>query len=418
MFSFRQPVHSASAQAKFALILSFACLFCTATAYGQQTAERPHSKLNLNAPLTLLPRIPASKEPRPQRPATPSQTTPFPSLPDKQGCYRTVDDKWVEVPCATDAQKAAHAGVKPMPANSITSTQHAGPMYGPLPFHHSTVTEPFTWGSITVSQPNPVAGSETDSTGEPNSFSIQVNPFYFTCTTCTAGSPFPLSQPNDGAWVQFVYQQFGSSATKGTQDTNLCVWEFDTAVLADTYSYSTGQSTSGVYSKCINPSMTDSVLPVDGAGAPTGAAEVVGYIKCPSSGTGQCTLWAVAHLPWSPSSKWWSVSTPDLMGLNGNWINVSGGLFGAGNGSQAVLTNTQLQTTVEAYTCFANPNPANVGGPAGCTVPPKWEAWSIYFDLTAAAGTVTPTGETNNLTPGSATMTCGYYDCVLGYTSQ
>jgi hypothetical protein len=399
------------ASASFALVSISACLLCVA-AEAQQAPGPPHSKLVPDATLTLYPGKPGANE---TRPATPSRTTPFPALPEKPGCYRTVDGKWVEVACATEAQKAAHGNVKPIVANSITSTQHAGPMIGMLgriPNHPTTITEPFTWGSITVSQPNPPNGSETDNVNGANAFSIQVNPFYFDCSTCKAGYPYAQSEPNDNSWVQFVYTQFGTSKTAGTIDSNLCVWEFDV------YVQSVTDLASGGFNKCVNPSMTDSVLPLDGQGAPTGPAEVVGYIQCPSSGTGQCTLWAVAHLPWSPSSQWWSVSTPDQLGLNGQWTNVSGGLYGVGNGSIADFTNTQLQTTVEAYTCYANPNPSSVGGPAACAVPSPLEAWSVYFRLTAADSTVSPSAESNNLTPGPATMNCGYYDCVLSYTSQ
>ena len=400
-----------------ALVLTVACGFAALTAPGQ-TAEKAHSKARTDAVLTVRPgAATATADPQHKAPETPSKSMPFPALPEKIGCYRTVDHKWVEVACASEKEKAMHAGIVPSSANSISSTSHAGPMIGtlgpPYRWHPTQVQETFDWGSITVSQPNPTMGSELDTlANDANAFSIQVNPFFFDCTDCKAGYPYPKSQPGDNSWVQFVYTQFGPAASAGTMNSNLCVWEFDEEV-----QYLTG-GTSGGYNNCINPSMTDSVLPLDGPGAPTGQAEVVGYIQCPSSGTGQCTLYAIAHLPWSPSSDWWMVNAPDQQGLNGQWINVSGGLYGVGNGSVAKFSNTSLQTTVEAYTCYTNPTPTSVGGPGACAAPPPFEIWDIYFRLTAVPWTVTPSDETNNLTPQTPTFTCGYYDCVMSYLSQ
>jgi len=421
---------------------------------SKTTPEKPSKPTVMRDPATTVIRANnPTEDARRAKPDTPSHKLPIPPVRRKPGCYRTSGGQWVEIPCLqvtaqptrrTPPSNPGGSGIASLPGSApppgppsgpllpppiptIQSTPHPGPVMYSDPAHplgqQTTLTTPFNWGSVTVGQPNPAAGSETNvitapfGGSRPDSFSIQVNTNVFTCTTCKAGYPFSDANVGDNAWVQFVYTQHGWTPTPLENDSTLCVWMVDTSI-------TTADEDSTVY--CVSPSAADSVLPIDGMDAPSGQAEVAGFIQCPDpSTTTGCTIGILAHLPWSPAQDWWMASGPDLMGLAGNWTNVSGGIVGMSNGSQAVFTNTSVETTVQAYTCYApvTPEGATPGapgeGPGACAPPasPPNES-SPWLKLTAAdRWQISPTDETNNLTIQPATLSCGYYDCSLTYNS-
>jgi hypothetical protein len=317
----------------------------------------------------------------------------------------------------------AHYIPPPVVANSIQSTPHLGLLiFGP-PIRRTTITSPFTWGSVAINQTSDPYTATEESSGNASTFSIQTNTNTFTCPTCKSGSPFAAtpgvpnsaSKSGDLGWVQFVYQQFATGKV-GTGSSRLCVWNVDVTIAWAT------NNAAGYAPTCIYPSATETVAPLDGAGAANGAAEVIGYVQCPTAGSDAgCTLWVVAQLPWSPDtladSGWWAVSAPDLMGLAGNWTNVSGTILGSGGGNKAVFTGSQFQNVLRAYSCYTSPTSATGYTPTACPNPSPTNFFARLFELTASPADYYPTGETNNLTSQPVTISCGDYDCWMSYNS-
>jgi len=360
------------------------------------------------------------------RPDIPSDKLTAPLLPPKSGCFHLVDNVWTEVPCATPDYMNKHYIPPPVVANSIQSTPHFAPFWV-LGKPQPEITSPLDWGAVVIELGgDPAQATETDVSTNPktgavtktsNAFSIQVNTNDFTCSTCKNGSPFAAvsgvpnsaSAPGDTGWVQFVYQQF-ASGTDGSS--RLCVWNVDTTVAANT------TNNAGYKPNCVYPSASYPMGPLTGNGAVIGAAEVIGYTQCPSpiSNAG-CTLWAVAKLPFAAGAGWWAISAKDEMGLTGNWTNVGGTVYGAGGGSRAVFTNTQVQTNVVAYSCYTAPAGPTGYTPQGCAPPPPYDFFAQFFYLKASPADYFPTGESNNLTNDPVTFSCGDYDCWLNYNS-
>ncbi|MFY9855753.1 MAG: hypothetical protein WAK26_17930, partial [Terracidiphilus sp.] len=284
----------------------------------------------------------------------------------------------------------------------------------------TSITSPFDWGSVSINQTSDPATATEESGGVSSAFSIQTNTNTFTCAPCKSGYPFAAtsgvsnsaSEKGDGGWVQFVYQQFQTGKSAGKGKTRLCVWNVDTTIADNTHN-----SGPGYASYCVYPSDSEAVAPLDGSGAAIGAAEVIGYIQCPTSSYDNCTLWVVAQLPWSPGSGWWSVSAPDSMGLAGNWFNVGGSILGSGGGVEAIFTGSQFQTEVQAYSCYASPTSATGYSPTACANPAPWNTFAHMFELTASPASYSATGESNNLTNDPVTISCGDYDCWMSYNS-
>jgi hypothetical protein len=280
---------------------------------------------------------------------------------------------------------------------------------------------PFVWGSVTIDLTvKSVDGTEKSGSTD-NAFSIQTNTNVFPCSKCKDNSPFAptpkvpnsASKKGDKGWVQFVYQQFHTGASTGKGNTNLCVWNVDVTIANNT------ANQAGYAPKCVYPSKTEAVAPLEGKDAPTGAAEVIGYVKCAKENSdADCKLWVVAKLPWSPGSGWWSVSAPDSMGLAGKWTNVSGTMLGPGGGAEAVFTKTQIKNVLRAYDCYKSPASKSKTTPVACPGPPAWDREGRAFDLTATPANYFPTGESNNLTNGPVKFTCGTGDCWLTYNSN
>jgi hypothetical protein len=131
------------------------------------------------------------------------------------------------------------------------------------------------------------------------------------------------SGAGDSAAVQFVMQSDGST-------TAICIWNVDV--------------TKQLYpNKCVVPSPQQR----------SGGLQPFDFGNIAASITPEGNLALVAQLSWVPPGQpnTYSVITNDTFGLASNWTQVSGGLLGFGNGSQAQLTNAQVVTEVAASTC-------------------------------------------------------------------
>ncbi|HYA41634.1 MAG TPA: hypothetical protein VEF34_10040 [Syntrophobacteraceae bacterium] len=376
---------------------------------GAQTANVP--EINPDAKVELK-QPDAASPPKAAWPALPHETLTAP-LPEKAGCFYLVDDSWQKIACATDEDMKNLR--RPVVADSIQSTRHSStPAPGKPPI---TYTTPIIWGAVANELDNPTQSNESDilnNTETSNTFSIQTNTNTFSCSYCKKGSPFAQSQPGDTGWVQFVYQQSGSG--KGA-DAWLCVWNIDWTVAGKT------KNNSGYKHYCVMPSKSYTMLPLTGTGAPGDEyAEVIGYVDCTGHskpGPNGCTLWAFAQLPWvKDGPSWWAVSAPDSLGLDGQWYNVGGAMYGEGSGSKAVFSNATLVTDVVAYSCETGSQHGSTDGgiftPKACNPVVKNPT---YF-LTAKPSSYKPTGESNNLTNGQVTFGCSdHYDCHMRYTS-
>jgi len=373
---------------------------------------RPGAKVTLVPPGSVT-------EVKTPKPITPSDLLRVALPRESRGCFHLVNDVWQSVPCATAEYIKTHKMPIPVSANSIQSDPHPKPVQEGDE-KTSLITTPFVWGSVAISSSvasptaNPVSGFEIDSKFGPSAFSIQTNTNQFPCATCSVGYPVlgspgvpgSSSAPGDVGWVQFTYQQI-SPGPVGIGNSSVCVFEVDVTVANAT------SNLFGYPNICVTPSSSEAVAPLFGPGAPANSlAEVVGYIQCPSPASNSgCILWAVAHLPWSPGTGWWAISMPDYMGLAGNWNNVSGGMFGAGNSSEAQFENAELQNTVSAYSCYGVHSP--FGAPASCGTPPGWQPI-----LPATAVGYYPTGESNDLTAGEVAFQCGAFSCWMNYESH
>ncbi|MGD0860220.1 MAG: hypothetical protein ABR912_13020 [Terracidiphilus sp.] len=358
------------------------------------------------------------------RPPTPSDKLRSPFPPEKPGCFHLVDKIWQEVHCLTDEEMKKHPPALPLVANAIQSTPHRGIDFVlDDPCCHvvsATITSPFVWGSVAATQDSsPATATETDSMAGTNTFSIQANTNWFECSTCRAGYPFAAtpgvansaSQPRDTAEVQFVYEQEGSGPDAYSY---LCIFNDDVTIARNT------SQTAGYKRHCMSPNSTATVLPLDGMGAPSSTAEVIGYIQCLGPNYRGCFLWVVADLPWVPGpggNEWYALATPDLMGLAGRWTNLSGGILGYGGGSTAQFTDSRFDTLLHAYSCYSSPSSADGYELIPCAYPsPQNSYLAQYFELTASpAINSTSTAETNNLNTmmGPVVFSCGDYDCWM-----
>jgi hypothetical protein len=357
-------------------------------------------------------------------------SVPYP--PTKVGCFHLVDHKWQKVQCLTEAYVLTHFPL-PQVANGIQSTPKIFPSINKRP---SSYTASFVWGSVGIlwasnptqatevnvaPPPNP---SSTAPPWVPNAFSIQTNTNFFSCSTCSAGSPFAAqpkimssaSQAGDSGWVQFTYQSGGPSGPSG-----LCVWNVDITVANNTKNqagYNPGQ--------CANPVQTAALTGPNAVGLGAADAEVDGFVMCPTAGSNAgCLLNAVAYLPWAAGSGgWWSVGSPDLMGLSGKWTAVSGSILGWGNASAAFFSKgSRFGQVVHANSCLEVPFSTDAQGaiipvPTACT-----PFHGIYVPLLtglSATPTLTfPTAEQNNLISDPAQkFSCGAFDCWLWYQSH
>jgi hypothetical protein len=356
------------------------------------------------------------------RPLTPSQMLKTPAPPQTPGCRHFENGKWVDIPCISD--EVLKQLPPPNGVEGIQSTPHG------VPGSTGSFTSPLIWGSTTItflSVGGPQAATETDS--HENDFSIQTNTNTFSCTGCSAGQPFqPIenlpnsgSEPGDGGWVQFTFQDF-----QNRSQALLCIWSVDTTIADHTNNagipagsaagFATG--TAGYHAKCApsSPQGPSTALPLTGPGAAQGPGEVVGYVTCPSAGSNDgCLLNVVGYLPWSGSNEPYAVTDNDWLGLSGAWTNVSGSILGAGGGAKATFTNTEIGTVLQAYSCYVTSDAEEVT-PQACPPPnPPWI--EPMLELTAEPQATFATGESNNLLNGPTTLGCQTFNCTLSYDS-
>jgi hypothetical protein len=353
----------------------------------------PHPSLEVGEP-------DAAGMPNAVKPVLPHELLTVPP-PEKPGCFHLVDDSWQEVPCATEEEMKNIR--RPVVYNSIQST---------LSKSGKSAT-PIIWGAVSNELVNPDLSEEWDvlhKTKTPNTFSIQTNTNFFTCPSCKAGWPFKHSKAGDQGWVQFVYQQSGSGESASTW---LCLWNIDVTVVYD--------GKDGYKSYCVVPSKGNTMLPLTGAGAPEDFSEVIGYVDCAkptnAGAPDGCTLWAFARLPWvkGHGSSWWAVSGPDSLTLAKNWDNLSGTLYGEGDGSKAVFSNAKLVTWLDAFSCDTAPQTGSsptIFRPEACKPSTKNPA------LTVVPANIAVTAESNNLVSGPISFEKeNAYECAMGYTS-
>jgi hypothetical protein len=348
---------------------------------------------------------------------TPSAATRLPPPPpDEEGCHHFEGGQWQNVPCASGElvrQLNLHLpGPPPGPPS--------GPPFSPGYFINTDPRAPLTWTSVSIHiDSDPTKASEFNSYMDiANMFSIQNNAQPFTCSFCKLNSPFTGSKPND-----FVFVQFTDQSRPGQGDF-ICIWQIDMT------------ANNNYQNKCISTPIVDNSLTGSGA-THNQAAQIIGYVQCPTSGSNQnCRLHVIAFLPWL-SGQWWETSDTDLFGLgsNGNWIAVAGTILGYSS-STAIFRNVDIVTTVQAYSCLAGlPYPTTVPAPTDNPGGPRFSPTACsnvsnqyqlgYFATpiyNLAGGTFS--GENNNLTVGPAQFSCptssptpgGDY-CVLWYKS-
>jgi hypothetical protein len=322
-------------------------------------------------------------------------------LPKTQGCHKLVDGIWKDAQCVDHNFLKAHNLALPAPNNNTIQTAASWRQVGPS--NWVRYTAPIFWGSIEVNFiSDPKLASEINGLGgKTNEFSLQLNTNSFPCTGCTTGYPFPAdsttpniaSQVGDQGWVQFVYQQYGDPAQG-----YLCVWNIDLNVAQNS-------KENGYKAVCVT---TPVQHPLTGAGASSERAQIIGYESC-TAPDAACTLSAVAYLPWAQG--WYQATTLDLLGLNSQWTDASGTLFGVGNGSSAIFSRARLQTTVRANSCFILVQDSTGSAPQDCGAQP-------FYSLTGIAIPTDVTGESNNLLSDPSTLSCSNDECILTFLSH
>jgi hypothetical protein len=221
-------------------------------------------------------------------PGTPSPKVPAP--PRKQGCYLYSSDRWVSNPCLSSTT-VLHRGAPPRVA---VGAAPPGITFAGVKGSGSTALDGSYAFDLGI---NDASGSETDTTYGSNAWSVQDNTNFF--------------KGNNGHtdWVQFAFQYFGS----GTPQT--CIWQVDVTVARATHNKS-GYNPTGCYAMSAGP---ETVWGWDfhNLGLP-----LLGVETLTISGEIQASVW------------------PDIFGLQSknNWNSASGGILGAGGGSQAVFS--------------------------------------------------------------------------------
>lgn len=278
-------------------------------------------------------------------PAVPPAALPAPP-PPRVGCYVNTRNGWQSIPCATDALIDAHF---PHPDTQLTITSAAA---NPLVFGQLAVTVPQVTSVNDVFEPNSFGGCPTSGSTVPNRWSVQNN---------TNGWTIP-SGPNagKGAATQFTIQSDGTTSA-------VCIWNVETT-LPQNYS-----------KKCVVPPPAQR----SGGLQPFDSGNLAAY----ANPSGKLTL--VGSLSWVPNGQpnTYAVVADDTYNLASSWSQVSGGLLGMANCTQAQLTNAEIVTQVAASTCTGD---TQAGSPV-CSGPTLQPNASVFI---GGIGTI----ETNNLT--------------------
>jgi len=281
--------------------------------------------------------------PPPTSPAIPPAALPSPP-PPRAGCYVNTRNGWKSIPCASDSFIDAHF---PHPDTQLTISSSAT---NPIVFGQVAATVPQV-GSVTDAfVPNSFSGCPKSGSNVANRWSVQNNTNQWTIA----------SGPNmgDSAAVQFVIQSDGSTSA-------ICIWQVD--VTKQSYP-----------KKCVVPS------PQQRSG---GLQAFDSGNLAATANSGMLSL--VADLSWVPSGQpnQYAVVDNDTFNLANGWSQVSGGLLGMGNCTQAQLTNAEVVTQVAASTCAGDTQPAS----------PVCSGSTLQANANVFIGSI-GTIETNNLT--------------------
>ncbi len=272
-----------------------------------------------------------------------------PAPPAEEGCYKFVNEEWLRAPCDSAAyieRNIPHpqtlAGIGEVKVKSRTAP----------PFKSSTV-------AVNLSE----LGAEEDinsKTGLPeagsDAYSIQVNVFF-------TGDNGAL----DG--LQFTNQATPFKPDPGWYMNNVCVWQID----IETQKYSP---------TCMSLPFTAIWNEVKGVDLGAGLLATIAYHE------GVATIAVVA---------------PDKYDLTHGerWNNVSGGLIGLGNGSEAHFAGKGgvSRTYITAATCPEDDPQGSVTTSKACTTADKLDKQAVPIVSPSAATEGAYTVETTNLEP-------------------
>jgi hypothetical protein len=299
-----------------------------------------------------------------------------PPPPPVVGCYAYTLNGWQGIPCATDAFIDAHF---PHPDVQLTvaSSSTAPLVYGQV---EVTVPQVASENNVLVGADPSICPSGTTST--PNQWSVQNNTNLFSVPTGTIVDGTDVGGHLSG--TQFTIQSDGSTSS-------VCIWNVD--------------ATAQVYShrQCApqNPAQRAGGLQAFDQGNIAGFVNTNGTLSIVASFT-----WVAANLPTT-----YATVIDDTYKLGSRWSEVSGGLIGIGNCSQAQFTNAEVVTSVAASTCEGDTDATS-----GICAAPLFEPNASAF--VGPIGTI----ETNNLTNlGAPTVSWPNSDfavsSVIGTTS-
>jgi hypothetical protein len=279
----------------------------------------------------------------------PENSTAVPSPPAEEGCYKFSNEEWLTVACDSAAyieRNIPHpqtlAGIGEVKVKSRTAP----------PFKSSTIavslSELGAEEDINPKSGLPEAGSDA--------YSIQVNVFF----TGNNGAP-------DG--LQFTNQAKPFTPSPGWYMNNVCVWQVDIA----TQKYSP---------TCMSLPFTAIWNEVKGVDLGAGYLATIAYYE------GAATV---------------AVVTPDKYELTKGerWNNVSGGLIGLGNGSEAHFAGKGglSRTYITAATCPEDDPQGSVTTSKACTTADKLDSQAVPIVSPSAATEGAYTVETTNLEP-------------------
>jgi hypothetical protein len=315
--------------------LALAGLVAAFGVWAAPPAAQAASSQAPSPPGVSIPAAPANSLPRAER------TPPAPLPPIEPGCYtylhvrspsdRSSKGRWVSTQCLSTV-KVLREGPPPTtpPLGVEIPSSAPGPNRGTrgVALNGSYVFDLAVDEGSGTEYDTPVPGNS----GGSNQWSVQNN------TNDFAGTNGHVD------WVQFVFQNFGGSSEAA------CIWQNDVTI-ANATNNAQGYTPTGCYA-------------------------------LPRPGPGPETIWG-AVLPHPPGAILpdfllletvteagvvQSSIAPDLYGLGkaGNWTAASGGLLGAGGGSEAVFPTGWLEDNVVQVTdcsyfarpCTAGPLPA------------------------------------------------------------
>jgi hypothetical protein len=269
------------------------------------------------------------------------QTPPAPPPPAEPGCYTysrlelpgaaSLPGQWLSTPClssATVLQEGPPPTTPPLGVEIPSGATGPNGGTGGVSLNGSYVFD----AAVDEGSGTEYNTAVPDNSGGSNQWSVQNNTNRFT----------GLNGQKD--WVQFVFQNYGGSSEAA------CIWQNDVTVAAAT-SNKQGYNATGCYA-----------LPRPGPGPET----LWGAVVPPQPGTAYPDELEIETL--TEAGVLQSSVAPDLYGLGnaGNWTAASGGLLGAGGGSEAVfpygwIEDNAVQVTDCSYfapPCTAGPLPA------------------------------------------------------------